>query len=205
LNKINNRTKVFICLFMASAFVIGVIGGCGSTKKQGKYTLDASLLGPAFEIPTTGKVLQLPASFVPLVDSELVSAKEYVRQMLGDNMGMLLQQIYHNDSAQSTIWIYAIGNLNTSQDTSGFVNYYKQGLLSAFGDSNVKIDNFYADGIIVKEYIVKDTERGYMKIHIIGISKTKNGVILEYNAPFAKFDEFKKQFESSIASIKEVK
>jgi hypothetical protein len=193
-------------LIGVAMFAILILIGCGSSKKandnQAKYVMDESLLGPIFEIPTTAKSLRLPNTFVPLADSELVSARAYVRQQLGDGMGMSLQQIYHEDSSQSTIWIYSIDSLNTSTDTAAFINYYRQGLLTAFGDSNVKIDNYTYDGILVREFIVKAVDQAYMKTHLICISNEKNGLILEYNTPILKYDTFKKAFESSIASLK---
>lgn len=195
-----------VVLIGAIMFAASMISGCGSPKKTGdgqtRYTLDESLLGTIFEVPTTAKSLRLPKTFVPLADSELVSAKEYVRQQLGDGMGMSLQQIYHEDSSQSTIWIYSIDSLNTSTDTTAFINYYRQGLLAAFGDSNVKIDNYTAGGVLVREFVVKAVDQAFMKTHLICISKNNNGLILEYNTPIIKYDSFKKAFESSIASLK---
>lgn len=193
-------------LIGAVMFTASILGGCGSAKKsadkQTKYIIDESLLGDSFEVPTTAVSLRLPKSFVPLADSELVSAKEYVRQQLGDGMGMALQQIYHEDSSQSTIWIYSISGLNTSTDTAAFINYYSQGLLTAFGDSNVKIDNYKLNDISVKEFIVTASEHGFMKMYLICISKNNNGLILEYNTPIIRYDTYKKAFESSITSLK---
>lgn len=196
-----------LLIMMLSVMIVSVISiGCGSGKKSGenqnKYVLDESLLGATYDVPTTGKSLRLPKSFVPLADSDLVSAKEYVRQKLGDGMGMLLQQIYHEDSSQSTIWIYSINGLNMSTDTAAFINYYHQGLLAAFGDSNVKIDNYKVNDILIKEFIVTASEYAYMKMYLICISKNNNGLILEYNTPIMKYDTFKKAFESSISSLK---
>jgi hypothetical protein len=184
---------VLSCAVMIACFTMG---GCNSS--------DESLPGARFEVPTTNKSLQLPKTFIPLVDSELVAAKGYVRQQLGDAMGMSLQQIYREDSSQSAIWIYSIIDLSISKDTTAFLNFYGQGLLAAFGKTNVKIENIDSDSLLIREFIVKDTERSYMKIHLVCFSKTNNAIVVEYNTPLANYDKFKKSFESSIASIKAV-
>ncbi|GEM_PF-5868046 len=192
-----NKSGFQVVLFSVAAMTALILCGCGS-----KNSPDMSLLGDSYDVPSTGKSLRLPKSFVPLADSELIAAKEYVRQQLGDNLGMSLQQIYHADSSQSTIWIYSINDLNTSTDTAAFINYYRQGLLTAFGDSNVKMDNYKVGDILVKEFIVKAVEYAYMKMYLICISNSDNGLILEYNTPITNYDSYKKAFESSIASLK---
>ncbi len=195
-------------LIGAVMFAASMLTGCGSAKKDGdrrtKYAIDESLLGASYEVPTTAKSVRLPKTFIPLADSELVAAKEYVRQQIGEGVGMSLQQIYHEDSSQSTIWIYSLDGLNTSTDTAAFINYYHQGLLGAFGASNIKINNYKVSDILVKEFIVTATEHAFMKMYLICMSASNNGLILEYNTPINKYDTFKKAFESSIASLKTV-
>jgi hypothetical protein len=194
LTSLTRNSVWFAALICAIMFAAFMLGGCGSS--------DESLLGARFEVPTTNKSLQLPKAFIPLVDSELVAARAYVHQQLGDAMGMALQQIYREDSSQSAIWIYSISDLSASKDTSAFLNFYGQGLMQAFGKPNVTTKNIDSDELFIREYLVKDNERSYMKAHLICFSKTNNAIVVEYNTPIASYDKFKKSFESSIASLK---
>jgi hypothetical protein len=194
LRNVLRKSLWLVVLIYAMMIIAFMLEGCGSPKE--------SVLGARFEVPTTNKSLQFPKDFIPLVDSELVAAKAYVHQQLGDAMGMALQQIYREDSSQSAIWIYSISDLSASKDTTAFLNFYGQGLMEAFGKPNVTTKNIDSNELLIREYIVKDNERSYMKTHLICFSKTNNAIVVEYNTPLASYDKYKKSFESSIASIK---
>jgi hypothetical protein len=194
LKNLTMKLVLLAVLICAAAITAFTMSGCSKA--------DEDLLGARFEVPTTNKSLQFPKDFIPLVDSELVAAKAYVHQQLGDAMGMALQQIYREDSSQSAIWIYSISDLSLSKDTTAFLNFYGQGLMEAFGKPNVTTKNIDSDSLLIRAYIVKDNERSYMKTHLICFSKTNNAIVVEYNTPLASYDKYKKSFESSIASIK---
>jgi hypothetical protein len=207
-NKISGCYLKPICLIIGLSIIFSVFIGCGSAKKekgaQTKYALIDSLLGSECSVPTTGKSLRLPIQFVPLTDSQLVPMKEYVRQQLGDVLDMSLRQYFHEDTSKSKVMIYSARDLNLTEDTTAFINKYRLAILTAFGEPNVKLDNYYVGDILVKEFIVGDSANSCMRTQLLCISKNNNAVVLEYITSMPLYEKFQKGIESSIASLKVV-
>jgi hypothetical protein len=204
------RIRIFIggrlYLVAVNLFFVYLIAGCGSSKndaakaQQTKFEVIDSLLGPKFEIPNSGKSINPPVNFAALPDSILEGLKAQVKESVGDSEGIELQQFFIDEPRSAGLMISTIKGLNLSSDTTVFVGRYRKAVSEAFGLPNIKSDNYWIGDIYVLNFLIMDSVN--VKYQLLCMSKTNDGVELQFFASQQLYPQLIKRFESSIGSMK---
>jgi hypothetical protein len=196
--------KHLLLLAGVQLMAISLMAGCGSSRKENtpqiKFAVVDSLLGPVFDVPNTGKSFKTPIGFVAMPDSQLKIFQAQIKQAVGDSEGIELQQFYVDSVAGAWLMISSIRGLNLSSDTVIFLDKYRKAVYEAFGQPNVKTEDYWIDDILAKTFLITDSLN--VKLQLLCLSKDNNALELAYFTSRQAYQQLAKSFESSISSIK---
>jgi len=196
--------QVVLCAFLVVPPVV-VCFGCGSGQDERasvehlRFDVVDSLLGPAYEIKTAGKRLNLPLGFAPVPDSVLAALKTQLTSSIGPQGGIEMVGCFLDTLHAAGMLVSVVDGYTLSSDTVGFFGRYRQSLCGAYGGDQVREGEYWVKQIYVKNFLITDSVN--VRFQLLCLSAESDAVELIYFAPRDLYPKVIKRFESSIGSL----
>lgn len=172
--------RLLILLIIAVCLSGVISGGCDNAKETASFktfAVEDSLLGAAWRIGETDKIMRIPAGFVPAPDSVLQLLQATVMEQFGTGHNLELQQCFINNVNMAGLLVAKIGGFVLLSDTARFFASYRESLYDVYGREQITEDNYLIDSIVIKKFFIN----GETTVHAQMIALSESGDAIEFD------------------------